>query len=72
MQSGRRNEKRIAADYVCKRLRLLEYLKNEGFIPYATFPDKDNPRYNVWRFKNSPELQKALDAYFSKKKSDKA
>lgn len=50
--------------YTCKRLRLLEYLKSEGFIPYLTLPDVSNPRFNVWRFKNTPALEAAIDRYF--------
>ena len=25
------------------------------------------PKYNVWRFKNSPELEDAIDRYFANK-----
>ena len=50
--------------YTCKRLRMLEYLKGEGFVPYLTLPDVSNPRFNVWRFKNTPELEDAIDKYF--------
>ena len=52
--------------YTCKRLRMLEYLKNEGFIPYLTLPDVDNPRYNVWLFHNTPELEDTVENYFAK------
>ena len=62
------NECKHGEYFTCKRLRLLEYLKNEGFCPYLTLPDVSNPRYNVWRFKNSPELEKAIDRYFANKK----
>ncbi|MBQ2408864.1 MAG: hypothetical protein II309_05465 [Bacilli bacterium] len=54
--------------YTCKRLRLLEYLRKEGFLPYMTLPDVDNPKYNVWRFKNTPELEEAIDKYFKEMK----
>lgn len=57
--------KHRAEFYTCKRLRLLEYLKKEGFMPYLTLPDVNNPRYNVWRFKNSPELEDAIERYFN-------
>ena len=50
--------------YTCKRLRMLQYLKEQGFIPYLTLPDVQNPRYNVWKFKNTPELEDAIDRYF--------
>lgn len=58
--------KHKAEYYTCKRLRMLEYLRNLGFMPYLTLPDCDNPKFNVWRFKNSPELEAAIDRYFGK------
>ena len=58
--------KHRAEFYTCKRLRMLEYLKKEGFVPFMTLPDVNNPRYNVWRFKNTPELEEAIDRYFGK------
>ena len=50
--------------YTCKRMMLLSYLKNLGFLPELTVPDVSNPRYNVWKFRNSPELEDAIDRYF--------
>lgn len=56
--------KHRAEFYTCKRLRLLQYLKENGFIPVMTIPDVSNPRYNVWKFKNSPELEQTIERYF--------
>jgi len=50
--------------YVCKRLRMCEYLIKKGFKPAATIPDADNPRYNWWLFDNAPELYAAVNEYF--------
>jgi hypothetical protein len=50
--------------YTCKRLRLLEYLQDRGFIPTATIPDAKNSKYNWWLFEKSPELEKAVADYF--------
>lgn len=52
--------------YCCKRLRLLEYLLDKGFKPYATTPDATNWKYKNWLFTNSEELEMALDNYFNK------
>ena len=52
--------------YICKRLRMLEHLKNKGFLPVRTEPDIKNPRYSVWIFKNSIELSEAIDEYLYK------
>lgn len=51
--------------YTCKRMKLLIFLRNKGFIPEQTVPDLYNPKYLVWRFKNSPELECAIEEYFS-------
>ena len=50
--------------YTCKRMRLLQYLKEQGFLPELTLPDVSNPKFNVWKFRNSPELEEAIDRYF--------
>lgn len=52
--------------YACKRLRLLSFLKERGFMPYETVPDVNNPKFNVWLFHNSPELREAVEEYFNK------
>lgn len=50
--------------YICKRLRMLSYLRDLGFEPSGTLPDVRDPAYNVWVFDNSPELEQAIDGYF--------
>lgn len=52
--------------YTCKRMRLLEYLLNRGFTPELTLPDVNNPKYKIWKFRNTPELEEVLDEYFGK------
>ena len=52
--------------YTCKRLRMLSWLKNRGFMPYEVIPDVNNPKFNCWLFKNTPELQQAVTEYFNK------
>ena len=49
--------------YVCTRLRMLEFLRNKGFLPIMTLPDIKNPAYYVWRFENTPELADAVEEY---------
>lgn len=58
--------KHKSAYYTVKRLRLLEYLMNRGFEPVKVIPDPNNPKYKWWLFENSAELEKVIDAYFSK------
>lgn len=52
--------------YICKRLRLLNYLLENGFKPYAETPDPNNIKMRWWLFSNSPELDVALNKYFNK------
>lgn len=53
--------------YTVRRMRLLSFLtKEKKMYPYATIPDKNNPRYCVWKYENSPELEDALEEYFSR------
>ena len=42
--------------FVCKRLRLCNYLMDRGFFPYQVEPDKNNTRYNVYIFENTPAV----------------
>ena len=51
--------------YLCKRYRLLSFLRAKGFYPELVLPDKDNPRYNVWIFNNSEELEAAVAEFLS-------
>lgn len=52
--------------YYCKRLRMLGWLKERGFLPCETIPDVNNPKFNVFVFENTPELEDAIEEYFSK------
>ncbi len=52
--------------YTCQRLRLLEYLLKRGFEPVRDVPDPNNWRFRHWIFKNSIELEDALNEYFKK------
>lgn len=51
--------------YVCKRIRLCNYLRDKGFEPYKVVPDYDNPRYNVFLFTATPELNEAVIEYIN-------
>ena len=53
--------------YTAKRLRVLKYLMDKGFKPCETIPDPTNPFYNWWQFKNTPELQVAVEEFFAQK-----
>lgn len=50
--------------FVCKRLRLCNYLTQKGFRPFDTAPDKTNPDYTNWLFEVTPELTAAIKCWF--------
>lgn len=52
--------------YVCRRIRLFEALTNAGFVPFGTRPDRNNSKYMVWLFLDSPELRKEIEKFYSK------
>lgn len=52
--------------YVCKRLRLCHFLLMKGFNFDSYRPDKYNPKYLVWLFKNSDKLQSAVSEYYER------
>ena len=51
--------------YVCKRMRLLSWLTERGFRPFCTRTDIYDPRYLVWMFDDSKELQDAVADYYN-------
>lgn len=56
--------------FVCKRLRLCRHLMNHGFEPFRIVPDRNNPRYNVYLFTQTPALKRVLSDYFYEIKGD--
>jgi hypothetical protein len=52
--------------FVCKRMRLCRYLEKNGFLIEKVRPDRINPYYNVWIFRNSEELENAVKDYYKK------
>ena len=51
--------------YVCRRMKLCSFLLSKGFKYEREEKDKNNEKYNVWIFKNSPELRLAVEEYYS-------
>lgn len=50
-------------NYICKKLRMLQHLKERGFLPIRTEPDFNNPKYNVWIFEKTEALDEAVKEY---------
>lgn len=55
--------------FVCKRLRICDHLIKRGFEPYETVPDRKNPKYHVYLFRESPELLEAVEEYRNMRKN---
>lgn len=43
--------------------RMVEWLRDRGFLPIGTRPDLYNPSYIVWLYKTSDELLEVLNDY---------
>ena len=50
--------------FICRTYRMLEFLRNKGFIPVDTMPDFRNPKFYVWKFEQTPDFIKARDEWF--------
>lgn len=51
--------------YVCKKMRLMNYLSDKDFYPYRITRDKFNPKYYIWLYTDSEELREAIEDYYS-------
>ena len=54
--------------YVIKSQSMATYLMSKGFRLVKLQPDRNNPNRNVYLFKNSLELRKAITEYTNNKK----
>lgn len=61
----------MSAVYVCKRIRLYDFLTNKGFKPFKQVVDKNDCKKYVWLYDDSPELQAAVSEYYSKMPKNK-
>lgn len=50
--------------YTVKRMKMLSWLCDRGFYSYAAVPDRDNPKYKVWKYHNTPALENMVRLYF--------
>lgn len=49
--------------YVVKHLRMTTYLMGLGFRLIRTHEDRNNPKFNVFIFKDTKELRQAMQDY---------
>lgn len=53
--------------YVCKKIKLYDYLTNKGHIPYRVTTDIFDPKRKVWLYNDTLKLQKDIASYYCNK-----
>lgn len=53
--------------YVCKKIKLYDYLTNKGYKPYRVATDIYNSERKVWLYDDSKELRSDIDCYYKQK-----
>ena len=57
--------------YTCKRLRMLQYLLENGYEPFKTIPDPNDWKYKHWVFENTGiDFEQCVDQYFENLKNN--
>lgn len=51
--------------YVCRKLRLLTHLQEDGFQFIKIQKDRKDPNRLVWIFKDSPDLRASVERYYN-------
>ena len=51
--------------YVCRKLRLYNFLTEKKFKPFRICADKFNPDRLIWLYTDSVELRDAVEEYYS-------
>ena len=50
--------------YVCRKMRILDWLCRSGYQPLREQVDLRNTKYKVWIFESSPELLQCVEDYY--------
>lgn len=50
--------------YLCRRIKLYNFLCDKGFVPLQVVHDKFNSKYYNWVFAWSVDLQLAIKEYY--------
>lgn len=50
--------------YVCTKMKLLTHLLKKGYVYIKTDKDRNNPRYDVWLFEDTPALREEVSRYY--------
>lgn len=52
--------------YICKKMRLLDWLCKHGYQPLREQVDIYDPSRKVWVYKSSPELTQCVTDYYNR------
>lgn len=55
----------MPAVYVCRKIRLYDFLTKKGFKPFKQVTDKNDCKRLVWLYEDTPDLQTAVKEYYS-------
>lgn len=53
--------------YTCKRIRLYNWLSDQGVYPKDRMRDVDNPRFYVWIYDMNDNVAKLIKQYYNRK-----
>lgn len=52
--------------YVCRRIRLYDFLSRKGYSPIQVRIDKDDPKRYVWIYEDNISLRADIEEYYSR------
>ncbi len=55
----------LSKGYVCRKIRLYNFLLERGFKPIQVRPDKDYAKRLVWIFNDTTALRNAVEDYYA-------
>lgn len=55
----------LSKGYVCRKIRLYNFLLERGFKPIQVRPDRDYTRRLVWIFNDTTALRNAVEDYYA-------
>lgn len=55
----------LSKGYVCRKIRLYNFLLERGFKPIQVRPDRDYMRRLVWIFNDTTALRNAVEDYYA-------
>ncbi len=50
--------------YVCRRIKLYNFLSDNGFVPESVRTDIYNPKYKVWIYVETDQLRSCVEEYY--------